>query len=89
MTWYTGDATYDTALTVAFAIVAVAAAVAPFVRTPYGRFADERFGVSLAGVYIVAVSTANLIPRAIPTHSWYRERFPDYPREQKILVPFF
>ena len=47
MTWYTGDATYDTALIVAFAIVAVTTAVAPFVRTPYGRFADEKFGVSL------------------------------------------
>ena len=47
MTWYTSDATYDTALAVAFAIVAVAAAVAPFVRTPYGRFADKEFGVSL------------------------------------------
>ena len=47
MTWYTGDAAYDTTLAVAFAIVAVAAAVALFVRTPYGRFADEKFGASL------------------------------------------
>jgi 3-oxo-5-alpha-steroid 4-dehydrogenase 1 len=47
MTWYTGDETYDTALTIAFAIVAVTAISALFVRTPYGRFADDKFGASL------------------------------------------
>jgi 3-oxo-5-alpha-steroid 4-dehydrogenase 1 len=47
MTWYSGDATYDTALTIAFAIVASTAAVAFLVRTPYGRFAHEKAGVSL------------------------------------------
>ncbi len=43
---------------------------------------------SLAGVFILAISAANLIPRAIATHRWYHERFPDYPRSRKILVPF-
>lgn len=43
---------------------------------------------SLAGVFILAISAANLVPRAIATHRWYHERFPDYPRARKILVPF-
>jgi 3-oxo-5-alpha-steroid 4-dehydrogenase 1 len=43
---------------------------------------------SLAGVYIFALSAANLIPRAVSTHRWYRERFPDYPTARRILIPF-
>lgn len=31
---------------------------------------------------------ANLIPRAIANHRWYRQRFPDYPTGRKILLPF-
>ena len=46
------------------------------------------FSWSPAGVFIVAVSAANLVPRALATHRWYLERFPDYPRERKILIPF-
>jgi 3-oxo-5-alpha-steroid 4-dehydrogenase 1 len=43
---------------------------------------------SLAGVFIFLVSAANLVPRAFATHRWYRERFPEYPKERKALVPF-
>jgi len=43
---------------------------------------------SLAGVYILALSAANLLPRAVATHRWYLERFPDYPRNRKILIPY-
>lgn len=43
---------------------------------------------SLAGVFIFAISAANLVPRAISTHRWYRERFPDYPRERTALIPY-
>jgi 3-oxo-5-alpha-steroid 4-dehydrogenase 1 len=43
---------------------------------------------SLAGVFIFAVSAANLVPRAFATHRWYRERFPDYPPERKALIPY-
>jgi 3-oxo-5-alpha-steroid 4-dehydrogenase 1 len=43
---------------------------------------------SLAGAFILLVSLANLVPRAWATHRWYHERFPDYPRERKALVPF-
>jgi 3-oxo-5-alpha-steroid 4-dehydrogenase 1 len=43
---------------------------------------------SLAGLAIAAVSAANLVPRALRNHRWYRERFPDYPRERRALIPF-
>ncbi len=43
---------------------------------------------SMGGVFILTVSAANLLPRAVSTHRWYRERFPDYPRERKALVPY-
>lgn len=43
---------------------------------------------SLAGVFILTLSMANLIPRAIATHKWYREKFPDYPRHRRVLVPY-
>ena len=43
---------------------------------------------SLAGLALLAVSAANLVPRAVRNHRWYKERFADYPRERKVLVPF-
>lgn len=43
---------------------------------------------SLAGVFILTLSAANLVPRAFATHRWYRERFEDYPKDRKILIPF-
>jgi 3-oxo-5-alpha-steroid 4-dehydrogenase 1 len=46
------------------------------------------FTWSLAGVFILSISMANLVPRAIATHAWYREKFADYPPERRILVPF-
>jgi len=46
------------------------------------------FTWSPGGLFILGISLANLVPRAIATHRWYREKFPDYPRERKILVPF-
>lgn len=42
---------------------------------------------SLAGLFILTISAANLIPRAIANHRWYVQKFPDYPR-RRILVPF-
>jgi 3-oxo-5-alpha-steroid 4-dehydrogenase 1 len=33
-------------------------------------------------------TVANLAPRAIKTHNWYRQEFPDYPPERKALLPF-
>lgn len=43
---------------------------------------------SLAGVFILVISAANLVPRAFATHRWYRARFADYPPERKALIPF-
>ena len=47
MSWYTGNTAYDTVLTIAFGLVAFVLAAAPFVQSPYGRFASKRFGVNL------------------------------------------
>lgn len=33
-------------------------------------------------------TAANLIPRAILQHQWYRTTFRDYPRNRKAIVPF-
>jgi 3-oxo-5-alpha-steroid 4-dehydrogenase 1 len=52
----------------------------------WGGFA--LFTWSLAGVFILAISMANLVPRARESHRWYREQFPDYPASRKALVPF-
>ncbi|TAJ52990.1 MAG: DUF1295 domain-containing protein [Nevskiaceae bacterium] len=42
---------------------------------------------SLAGLSFVAWTAANLIPRACANHRWYRETFPDYPANRKVLIP--
>jgi len=43
---------------------------------------------SPAGLAFAFFTAANLAPRAISHHRWYRERFPDYPPERKALIPF-
>jgi steroid 5-alpha reductase family enzyme len=43
---------------------------------------------SLAGLSFAVWTVANLVPRAVAHHRWYRERFPDYPKERKAVVPF-
>jgi protein-S-isoprenylcysteine O-methyltransferase Ste14 len=43
---------------------------------------------SLAGAVFAVWVVANLLPRAINHHRWYRERFADYPRSRKALVPY-
>jgi 3-oxo-5-alpha-steroid 4-dehydrogenase 1 len=43
---------------------------------------------SLAGLAFAVFTAANLAPRALANHRWYREKFPDYPKERKALVPF-
>lgn len=42
---------------------------------------------SLAGVVIFLITAGNLIPRAIATHKWYRDKFVEYPSDRKALVP--
>ncbi len=39
------------------------------------------------GLFVWAVTLANLVPRAAATHRWYRERFPEYPAARRALVP--
>lgn len=43
---------------------------------------------SLAGLSFAVYTVANLAPRAITHHRWYREKFADYPPERRALVPF-
>jgi 3-oxo-5-alpha-steroid 4-dehydrogenase 1 len=43
---------------------------------------------SLAGLAFAVYTAANLAPRAFSNHAWYRERFADYPRERRALIPF-
>lgn len=33
-------------------------------------------------------TVANLLPRAFSHHKWYREKFSDYPKERKAILPF-
>ena len=53
----------------------------------------EWFGFFLATLSPAAFTffiwtSANLIPRALSHHSWYRKFFPNYPRERKAIFPF-
>jgi protein-S-isoprenylcysteine O-methyltransferase Ste14 len=43
---------------------------------------------SLPGLAFAVYTTANLAPRAFSNHRWYVEKFPDYPRERRALIPF-
>ena len=31
---------------------------------------------------------ANLVPRAIAHHDWYKNKFKDYPKSRRALIPF-
>ncbi len=42
---------------------------------------------SLPGVAFAFWTFANLAPRALSNHRWYRETFPDYPTNRKALIP--
>lgn len=43
---------------------------------------------SLPGLAFALYTAANVGPRAISHHRWYRETFRDYPRERRALIPF-
>jgi 3-oxo-5-alpha-steroid 4-dehydrogenase 1 len=43
---------------------------------------------SLAGWIFAIWTMANLIPRAIAHHRWYRETFAEYPAERRALIPY-
>jgi len=44
MTWYTGNVTFDTVLTIGLAFALFTIVGAPFANSPYGRFASEQWG---------------------------------------------
>ncbi len=44
---------------------------------------------SLAGLSFAVFTVANLAPRALSHHRWYREHFPDYPADRRALIPRF
>lgn len=43
---------------------------------------------SLPGIAFFVWTFANLAPRAIAHHKWYRSHFEDYPKNRKALIPF-
>lgn len=40
------------------------------------------------GAVVLALTVANLVPRAAATHAWYLATFPDYPPERRALLPY-
>jgi 3-oxo-5-alpha-steroid 4-dehydrogenase 1 len=43
---------------------------------------------SLAGLSFFFWTCANLAPRALTYHRWYKAHFPEYPKQRKALIPF-
>ena len=43
---------------------------------------------SLAGAAFAFYTFANLAPRALQHHRWYKEKFSDYPKSRRALIPF-
>ncbi len=43
---------------------------------------------SLPGLAFFVFTFANLFPRAISSHKWYKSNFPDYPSRRKAIIPF-
>jgi len=42
---------------------------------------------SLPGLAFAVFTMANLVPRAMANHRWYRQEFPDYPETRRALIP--
>jgi protein-S-isoprenylcysteine O-methyltransferase Ste14 len=43
---------------------------------------------SPAGAAFVLFTAANLVPRALASHRWYKEQFTDYPADRKAVIPW-
>lgn len=43
---------------------------------------------SIAGLSFAVFTIANLLPRGVSHHRWYRANFPDYPKERHAVIPF-
>jgi len=59
----------------------------------FGEIA-EWFGFALLSWCLPAAAffiwtSANLLPRSLAHHRWYKQHFPDYPSNRKAVIPFF
>jgi protein-S-isoprenylcysteine O-methyltransferase Ste14 len=43
---------------------------------------------SLSGLAFFIFTFANLFPRAVASHNWYKKNFSGYPKNRKALIPF-
>jgi len=43
---------------------------------------------SFAGLAFAVFTVANLLPRGVRHHRWYRETFEDYPKSRRAVIPF-
>ena len=43
---------------------------------------------NLPGLAFMVFTIANLFPRAFSHHRWYLDKFPDYPKNRKAIIPF-
>jgi hypothetical protein len=43
---------------------------------------------SLPGFAFFLFTFANLFPRAMSSHQWYKKKFSDYPSGRKAVIPF-
>ncbi len=43
---------------------------------------------SIAGAVFAFMTASNLIFRALENHQWYLEKFADYPKDRKAMIPF-
>lgn len=43
---------------------------------------------SLPGLAFFIWTFANLVPRALAHHQWYKSKFPEYPKSRKAIFPF-
>ena len=43
---------------------------------------------SLPGLAFFIFTFANIFPRAVTSHKWYKEHFSEYPIERKAVIPF-
>jgi protein-S-isoprenylcysteine O-methyltransferase Ste14 len=43
---------------------------------------------SLAGLSFAVFTAANLVPRALANHRWYKQTFTDYPRRRRAVFPY-
>ncbi len=44
--------------------------------------------LSLPGILFAFWTMANLIPRALAHRRWYRDKFPEFPKSRKAIIPY-